>query len=415
MARNLDNITGMKVPESPDDDGAWGPIMDTNLELTDTHNHAPGAGRPIPAAGLGIDGDVSWASNGITNLDRATFVENSAPGAVLRQIFVDTDGNLAYNNGTGIKVRITSGNTLDANQIGGIKGDYGAANAAFYYDDAAGTYRALAQDPTPNVYDTVAMGDCALYPKGESGPQFGVQIKAPSGMLADMPLTFPSALPGSTSLMQVTSAGAIEFSRDPSVDTLATSGNATVGGNLTVSGAVVSPLRLKETSGATDAFIIRVPSGWDTAASGNATVDIPQEAEINLGSAPELGVFGYGTWTPTIIGIDTLTYGTQVGTWWRMGPLVVAQWQVSWSAGATFSDLFVSGLPFGETATWRGQTAVSDAATGIARDATAQRVFSCYVLAGAVGLEALSAGEPVQPVQGYAAGHIRGQVVFFTE
>ena len=62
-----------------------------------------------------------------------------------------------------------------------------------------------------------------------------------------------------------------------------------------------------------------------------------------------------GTFTPTVIGTSTagtVTYGTRVARYTKLGRLVFIELRLSWSAGTGTGDLRISGLPFtaaGET------------------------------------------------------------------
>ena len=62
-----------------------------------------------------------------------------------------------------------------------------------------------------------------------------------------------------------------------------------------------------------------------------------------------------GTFTPTVIGTSTagtVTYGTRVARYTKVGRLVFIELRLSWSAGTGTGDLRISGLPFtaaGET------------------------------------------------------------------
>lgn len=62
-----------------------------------------------------------------------------------------------------------------------------------------------------------------------------------------------------------------------------------------------------------------------------------------------LSSYEEGTWTPTVIGTTTAgtaTYGTQLGTYTRIGRMVYFQLELNWNSGTGAGQLRLGGLPF---------------------------------------------------------------------
>jgi hypothetical protein len=76
----------------------------------------------------------------------------------------------------------------------------------------------------------------------------------------------------------------------------------------------------------------------------------PTVTSITFGAGSALSAFNdWASWTPTIIGTTTAgttTYGTQYGTYMRIGNLAICQFFVTCSAATGTGSLAVGGLPF---------------------------------------------------------------------
>lgn len=74
----------------------------------------------------------------------------------------------------------------------------------------------------------------------------------------------------------------------------------------------------------------------------------PTVTSITLGSGSALSTFtDWASWTPTVDGAvsGTTTYGTQFGTYMRIGNLVIAQFYVTYTAATGTGNLTIGGLP----------------------------------------------------------------------
>lgn len=203
---------GLSKPTLAGDSSTWDDQINASLDLIDTHNHTTGAGVQIPAGGLNLTTDLTLNGTcALTNAKALAFT-TQASYTVSKSLWVKTsDGELYWRNASGTDVKMTSGGTLNIAIVGGIVGDYAASAAAVYYDDSAQAYRFLEAAPSPNSWSRVQCGDLDLY-EHASGIANRVRISSPVGLAASYALTLPAALPGSTQLLQVSSAGAITAS-----------------------------------------------------------------------------------------------------------------------------------------------------------------------------------------------------------
>ena len=129
-------------------------------------------------------------------------------------------------------VKITSGTSLNLSLVGGIIGDYAAAGAAVYYDDVLQAYRFLEAVPGTNSWSFVKAGGFDLYQHASGIANF-IGLRSPAALAASYNLTFPGALPGSTLLQQVSSAGVISWSN-------AITGAVTMSSTLGVTGLITA-------------------------------------------------------------------------------------------------------------------------------------------------------------------------------
>jgi hypothetical protein len=199
--------------------GTWGTTINANLDNIGEHDHTSGKGVKVPSGGININAALEFNANDATELGRVAFDSSVTTSNLVRSLFVDADGDLNYRNENGVDVQITENTTLDVGDFGGIVGDYATGNAALYYDNTGKLYRMLQSAPLPNVWAGVDCGGLKLYEKA-SGITNGITIQSPTSLSAAYSLTLPTALPGSTSLLQVTSTGAVQATTSPTVSDL---------------------------------------------------------------------------------------------------------------------------------------------------------------------------------------------------
>lgn len=302
---------GLILPTLSGDLGEWDDLLNEALgERVDEHDHSSGKGVKVTPAGLNIDRPLSFAGHAALNLGAAQLapVPASSMAGVNRALWVsDADNELYYRNHAGTDVQITTGGTLNVSIVGGIGGDYSTVGALLSFDDA--THRYLAQQQgSPRPWAGIALGNLDLYEQA-AGIVHRVRLQSPSALAASYALTLPSALPASTQLLQVSSAGALTASN--SIDqplslasTLDVAGAATLS-SLDVSGAlnVAGAVTLQNTVDAT---------GLITASAG---VTLGADQHLTLSGTGEVK---HGTRTRVIDLMPTATTAGSVS--WGLAP-----------------------------------------------------------------------------------------------
>lgn len=175
----------------------------------------------VTPAGLDINDDLSLRSgatfSGLVDvayvslhLQASLLAADDYPGVVYK----GPDGELYYNDDANNQVQLSSGGSVAA-AAGNISGTgYGSSGVeiAWVTADSAYEFRsgAGADDFADGKFDDVYLND---------GSGNNLRLAAPS-MGSDYSLTFPAAVPASTSLLTMDSGGALAVTRDPSIDTL---------------------------------------------------------------------------------------------------------------------------------------------------------------------------------------------------
>lgn len=177
-----------------------------DLTIIAEHNHTDGSGVQIPTAGIDIDADLSMAT--LYNLTNTRSVRMVSQGSALAlagdldSIYV-VNGDLYYNNGTGVHVQITSGAALNASALNGFTGLAGTTGAATY-NNGTGTFTFTS---STGVKATMAGGPVLIADVAANA--FSITIKSPTSLGSAYSLILPAALPGSTLPLTVTSGGVL--------------------------------------------------------------------------------------------------------------------------------------------------------------------------------------------------------------
>lgn len=220
------NMTGLIYPTEGDSVDIWAMIMNSTCwPIIGAHDHTTGNGVKIPSAALKINADVSLAFSGtsyaVTDAKAIDFAAQTAASVAsyAGALFVNSDdaNNLYFRTVGGTNVKITDGTTLNVSIVGGIGGDYSSISALLDYDDATDTYR-FRQETAAGVrqFAKIKSADLLLGEYKASGnptvPTNFVTLKSPAALAAAYSVTFPAALPDSTSIAQVSSAGVMTLS-----------------------------------------------------------------------------------------------------------------------------------------------------------------------------------------------------------
>jgi hypothetical protein len=185
----------------------WASNLNTALTSIDEHDHSSGKGKQVPSGGIGIDGNLSFNSYKITSLKGSNYTSESVTTSDLRSIY-SVNGDLYYNNGSGIAIKLTSGTGINIAGTGTIGGDYGGPgiNASVVYTDSIKTFtfNQAANTPAKMAFGDIILGETIASPQT-------ITLKSPASLAASYSLTLPTALPASTKIPQVSSAGALSF------------------------------------------------------------------------------------------------------------------------------------------------------------------------------------------------------------
>lgn len=195
------------------DPGTWDTSLNASLDRLDIHDHTTNLGVKVPTAGLNINADLTFAGFAATNNKAVKFTAQT-PASMTSyngSIFLGTDNEFYLRSPAGTNIKVTSSGTLNMSLVGGIAGDYAAAAASLYYDDANQTYRFLEAAPLPNNWSRVACGDLDLY-EHASGITNRVRLASPAALAGSYTVTWPAAVPAATSYLQMSSAGVLTAS-----------------------------------------------------------------------------------------------------------------------------------------------------------------------------------------------------------
>lgn len=252
-------------PTELGDSGVWASLLDSMFDLIDSHDHSASKGVQVPMfTGVRVAADIPWSSGGtfyaIKDLKAIDFQPSpqSAMTGFTGALFVDSANNeLSYRTVGGAIIKFTNGSAFNFAAIGAIGGDYTTAGALVDYVDANGLYR-MRQEVAAGAqqWAIVQTGGLDLF-EFKLHPAVGVPAsrirqKSPAALAGSYDMTWPGALPGASSVVQVDNTGQFSFSAAlVNVTTLTTSGPVTAGGGLTVVGAASASGLITATSGVT--------------------------------------------------------------------------------------------------------------------------------------------------------------------
>lgn len=183
----------------------WASYLNTALTTIDLHDHTSGKGTQVPTAGLSIDADLHFNTNGILDAEfvqLSTLVAKPTPTVTLYSKGVD----LYFQDGVGNEVRITQSAALAGSASSGFGGDYGLGDELATYSDLTKTYSFL-QDTSPSVPAKLYSADISIG-EATTSPNV-VTIKSPTSLAASYNLTLPTALPASTTQRLVVSTSGV--------------------------------------------------------------------------------------------------------------------------------------------------------------------------------------------------------------
>jgi hypothetical protein len=213
----------------------WASTLNDAITSVDSHDHTSGKGIKVPTAGININADLALNSFNMTNIRSLRLVNQGSPLALGTDLgcIYESGGNLYYNNSGGSQVQITAGAALNGASLGAIGGDYSTSTASLFYTSASKIFTFWQSSNTPAKIDT---GDLIL--RNITTPTNAITVLVPGSLAASYSLTLPGALPGSVLPLTCNASGVIAFSS--TVSAIDVTGNATFGGSLTLTGALVA-------------------------------------------------------------------------------------------------------------------------------------------------------------------------------
>lgn len=202
---------GIVTPTLGGDSGAWDDKLNAALALLDAHDHTSGKGARVPTSGISINADLAFGGYAATGFGSIEFNAVAALAAGSKRLFVNnSDNELYWRTNAGTNVKLTSGTSINTTLVGGIVGDYSTVGAEVAFDDANDRYT-FKQQGSPKTWARMASGEVRIFETSTSESVY-IGLAAPAALGASYTATFPTALPGSTALMQISSAGQISFS-----------------------------------------------------------------------------------------------------------------------------------------------------------------------------------------------------------
>ncbi len=265
---------GIDLPTPGGDSGSWDDKINAAFGLIDTHNHASGAGVAVPTAGININADLSFGGYGATALGRASFSAVAALASGSKTLFVsNADNELYWRTNAGANVKLTNGTSINTTLVGGIVGDYSSVGAAVAYDDANKRYTLKTQTAT---WARLATGPVRIFEYNTTDSVY-VEHAVAAALAASYTVTWPAALPGSTQLVQITSAGIVSYS-----NTIAENVTLAAGKTITLSGAGVVKHGEYEVSDLVYHHCLNAPSGTYSYANAAVTITAGNLALVKI-------------------------------------------------------------------------------------------------------------------------------------
>lgn len=188
---------------------AWASEINTALSTIDSHTHISGQGRPIPTAGIQINADLSF--NTLYNLTAVRSIRPVNQSAVLAlasdlNCFYVVSGNAYFNDGSGNQIQLTAAGVVNTAGSGNITGMGGTTATVTYVGGGTKTFTFSSNTNTPAQ---VVVGNIVISQQVASG--YAVTLSANIAQASNFTLTFPAALPGSTSFINSDSSGNLAF------------------------------------------------------------------------------------------------------------------------------------------------------------------------------------------------------------
>lgn len=173
---------------------SWEQNLNSSLTTLDQHNHSIGNGVQIGPSGLNINGALAFNNNQATSLQAVVFIGQGSL-ATLNALWVGTDGNLYFNDGSSDpSIKITSGGAVNATASGIASG---TASASFN----TGVLVVNAATSTPGNIECASI----LLGNNSAGSNF-VTLSPVNSLGSSYTLVLPQ-IPAQTNVVTLSSAG----------------------------------------------------------------------------------------------------------------------------------------------------------------------------------------------------------------
>lgn len=229
---------GLVLPTEGGDAGTYDTILNAALTVVSDHNHTSGSGAQVPTAGLNINADLTFTSSGTayaaTNVKALDFTPSATSGmaAYAGALFCNSaDNELYWRTTSGSNVKVTNGAALNIGAFtGGFGGDYGSIPAEANFSDANKEY--TFKSTASGNWSRLRAGAMRLAEFGTTETTY-VELACPAALAGTYTITMPTAAPGSTSIVSMSSSGVLSAS-----NTIANA--ATFSGLITASAGVTA-------------------------------------------------------------------------------------------------------------------------------------------------------------------------------
>lgn len=181
----------------------WASEINSDLELLDEHDHAPGRGVAVTPAGLNINADLEFNTHDAASIRGAKFVTQVSDLATFSTVFVK-NGELTFIDGVGNVVALTAAGSV-AGATGSISGLVSPASAVYSPVSKSFTWSFDSSKPA-----RMANADIIMYPyDGVTAFVNTITLKVPTAIAAAYSLTLPAAVPTNPNVLSMSGAGAL--------------------------------------------------------------------------------------------------------------------------------------------------------------------------------------------------------------
>lgn len=307
MPNTISPNMGLIVPGVGTELGpAWANDLNADLGILDQHDHSAGQGAQITPNGLNINSQLSMNSNDLTAVHAITYDNLLTPLPGSSPYLTTTyfsGGELYVNDAVGNMVQITNAGSVNsgAGSITGLpsgtaSASYSSGGQKFIWQSATSTSAGMDNGPV-TIREQVAGAN-------------GVTIQSPSSLAASYSLTFPAALPGSTSFATIDTSGNIGASISTSQGiTQSNLANNSVGTAQIIDQNVTQAKLQARATGATvgtGGFAVSASSGAFSTTGGLVTnFDI---TITTTGRPVVIGIMSDGTGNSSWLGMDYAGY-----------------------------------------------------------------------------------------------------------